>query len=273
MEVLTDSQFTRIAHVAEELWGLHLDKKKFQLVLNRVRQFLRRSRFNSIEEYLDHLESGSPREEDLLLFFDALSTNTTSFFREIEAFNYLEREFYTPLQRGNLTLPGKRIRFWSAACSTGAEPYSLAIHAHETFRSLKQWDMKILATDLSQTALQKASAGTYPLKMVEDLDKKIVKRHFTCDTHKGYVTVAPHIREMVSVARLNLMEDWPMKGPFDVVFLRNVMIYFDRPTRERLVNRVYDLLRPGGALVIGSSETLSGCRTKYRTAQPAVYIK
>ncbi len=274
MTTLANPQFRQIAEIAKERWGLDLTDKKKQLVSNRLGKFLRKSRFDSVDDYLHHLQHEA-NEQDSLLFFDALSTNVTSFFREPEAFNYLERELYTPLSKGTLTLPGRKIRIWSAACSTGAEPYSLAVHATEHMTDLESWDLRILATDLASTALETARKAVYPRDMVAHLDRSLVRRHFTnvAEGANETVAVAAHIAKLVTIGQINLMDQWPFKGPFDVVFCRNVMIYFDKPTRERLVNRIYDLLRPTGVFVIGSAETLSGTQTRFRTVQPSVYVK
>ncbi|MCH8151764.1 MAG: protein-glutamate O-methyltransferase CheR [Planctomycetes bacterium] len=274
MTTLAPSHFEQIAEIAMGRWGLNLTDRKMQLVSNRLAKFLYKSRFNDVQEYLEHLEAEAD-EEDMLVFFDVLSTNVTSFFRERKHFDYLQREFYTPLAQGNLTTPGRRIRIWSAACSTGPEPYSLAIHAIDHLPDLDTWDFKILATDLSNSAIQDARRAVYPFKMVEDLDRGLLKRHFLRGRGKQaeMVRVAPHVRCLVTVGRLNLMDSWPIRGPFDVIFCRNVMIYFDKPTRQRLVVRLYDLLRGGGLLAIGSAETLSGLDSQFRTVEPSVYVK
>ncbi len=272
--MLSKTQFEEIAEVAQRLWGLHLTDKKMQLVSSRLQKFLRKSPFTSVDEYLLFLQNGAT-DSDRLAFFDLLSTNVTSFFREMNAFHYLERELWTPLSRGNLTLPNRTIRIWSAACSTGPEPYSLGIHAHENLTPFDQWTVKIHATDLSSSALQKAQRAVYNTDMVSSLDKAMIRRHFQQGkgARAGDVRVAPHIREMVTFDQVNLMDTWRDQGPFDVVFCRNCMIYFDRDTRCQLIDRFHKVLRPGGILVIGSSETLAGSDTKFETAQPSVYVK
>ena len=145
----------------------------------------------------------------------------------------------------------------------------------EHLHDFNSWDFKILATDLSNSAIKEAELATYPEKMIENLDRALARRYFEggSGSNNGIVRVAKHIRDLVTVRRLNLMDYWPFKGPFDVIFCRNVMIYFDRSTREKLVNRMYDLLSPGGVLAIGSAETLSGFETQFRTVQPSVYVK
>jgi len=272
MSIVTESQFDAIARIARENWGLHLTEKKIPLISNRMNKFLRRSGFETADAYLAHL-ADRPTEEDMLMFFDMLSTNVTSFFREIQHFHYLERELYTPLARGTLTRAGKRLRLWSAACSTGPEPYSLAIQAMQLMPDLPEWDFKILATDLSTSALETARGATYPRAMVEKIETQTVQEFFTSDRANGTVTVRPEARRHVTIRRHNLMDDLPVKGPFDAIFLRNVMIYFDKPTRERIVRKMERVLAPGGIFAIGSAETLSGLDTSLRMAQPAVYIK
>lgn len=274
MVTLTDAQFRRIASTAKSRWGLDLTEKKLPLVASRLARFLRKSDFADVEAYLKHLES-SATEQDQLLFFDLLSTNVTSFYREQGAFDFLERELWTPLSRGTLSLPGRKIRIWSAACSTGPEPYTIAMHAHDHLANFDRWELRIEASDLAVSVLETARRGVYPRKMVERLDPELVKRHFLRgrDQADGFVRVVPELRRLVSFSCLNLMDPWPWREPFDVIFCRNCMIYFDKPTRDALIARFHEQLRPGGVLVIGSSETLTGCPVPFRTVQPSVYRK
>jgi chemotaxis protein methyltransferase CheR len=270
VETLTTDQFDRIAVIAKERWGLSLTAAKRQLVTSRVSAFLRKSTFGDVGDYLRHLENAAG-EKDMLVFFDLLSTNVTSFFRDRAHFDYLERELFTALVRGNLTLPGRKIRMWSAGCSTGCEPYTMAMVAHDTMKELKGWDVQILATDLSNYAVEEAAQGSYESSVVKDLPRDLLSRHF--EQRGDRWVVKPHLREMVKVGQVNLMDQWPMRGPFDVIFCRNVMIYFDAPTRERLVNRFAALLRPGGIFAVGSAETLAGMKVGLRSAMPSLYVK
>jgi chemotaxis protein methyltransferase CheR len=272
MTTLAHTDFTRIAELAQRRWGLCLTERKMPLVSNRLASFLRGSSFQSVSEYMDHLESQAT-EEDMLIFFDILSTNVTSFFRDRSHFDYLEREFYTGLQRGTIMTPGRRIRIWSAGCSTGPEPYSLAMHAIDNLPDLERWDLKILGTDLSNYAVREAKAATYERKMLQDLPEDLQRRHFVSAADANSVSVAPAVRRLVTIARLNLMEGWPFRGSFDVIFCRNVMIYFDAPTRQRLVMRFHQILRPGGILCVGSAETLSGLDTPFQSVQASTYRK
>lgn len=270
VESLSKHQFERIAVIAKERWGLSLSANKIQLVTSRLSTFLRKSNYSNVDHYLHHIEDQAD-QKDLLVFFDLLSTNVTSFFRDRAHFDYLERELFTAISRGNITLPGKKLRLWSAGCSTGCEPYTLAMVVHEFTRELSGWDIQILATDLSNYAVEEARKGAYAADVIKDLPKDLLTRHFT--KSGDLWEVKPHLRDMVRVGQLNLMEKWPMRGPFDVIFCRNVMIYFDGPTRERLVNRFASLLRPGGIFAVGSAETLAGMNVPLRSAMPSLYVK
>lgn len=268
---LSPRQFKDIAEVARAKWGLNLTEGKSVLVQNRLSKFVLRSDYESVDQYLDHLKGGA-NEEDMLVFFDLLSTNTTSFFREMNHFHHLEKVVYPRLKQSR---PNKKLRIWSAACSSGAEPYTMGIHLHECFSDLQKWDIRILATDLSQSSIDLAREGVYPNKMLEEQPASIVSKYFdksgSGDTAK--FRVKPDIRSMVSVQQLNLMDRWPMNGPFDIIFLRNVMIYFDLDIRTRLVSRMRDLLAPDGTLFIGSAETLSGMEVGLKSEIPSVYVK
>lgn len=274
MSTLAVSQFRRVASIAQDRWGLCLTEKKLPLVSNRIASFLRHSGFEDVDGYLHHLEHDA-NEEDMLVFFDLLSTNVTSFYRDRPHFDYLEREFFTPLARETMTTPGRRIRIWSAACSTGPEVYSLGMTALECLGDIKSWDFKILGTDLSNFAVSKAKAGAYSADELKGVPRELLRKYFTKQpgSTKGHHTVTPELRSLASIARLNLMDDWPFKGHFDVIFCRNVMIYFDAPTRRELVLRFHSLLRPRGILAVGSAETLAGLKVPFTAAQASVYIK
>ncbi|MEM1423202.1 MAG: protein-glutamate O-methyltransferase CheR [Planctomycetota bacterium] len=262
---ITPQQFKKISTIAEERWGLHLPESKTTLVTGRMSKLARRSGAGSIDELLERLDARST-DEDMLEFFDALSTNTTSFFREKQHFDYLADELYPAIVRN-----GQRtVRIWSAASSIGAEPYTLAVHLHEHLDNIERYDVRILATDLASHAVERTKQATYTEKELEGMPKALRAKHFR-EQPDGTHAVNPRLRDTVSVHRLNLLDPWPMRGPFDAIFLRNVMIYFDAPVREALVNRMSRLLAPHGVLVIGSAETLAGLNTPYTTVRPAVY--
>jgi chemotaxis protein methyltransferase CheR len=275
MPEIATELFRRIADIAMARWGIHLTERKRTLVANRLSNHLRRTgRFATLEAFVDHLERHAG-DEDMLVFFDVLATNVTSFFRDPQHFHLLEREFWTPLARGAIPCPGRRIRLWSAACSVGCEAYSLAIQALEMLPQPSSWDIRVLATDLSTKALSAAREGSYSDAVVAAVDPALRERHFVASsTADGTVwRVGEHVRRLVAVRRLNLMEQFPFRGPFDVVFLRNVMIYFDAPTREALVRRIAGYLRPGGILAVGGAESLSGLDVPLRPLAASVYVR
>lgn len=274
MSVLAQSQFDRIAVLAKQRWGLALTEKKQTLVANRLATFLRKTQFDSTDAYLDYLETDAS-EEDLLVFFDLLSTNVTSFFRDQPHFDYLEREFYSGLARGTTTTKDRKIRIWSAACSTGEEPYSLAMHACEHLPDIKSWDFKVLGTDLSNYAVGQARNGVYRTESYKQVPAEMARKYFVAGPGAGFAAgeyqVNASVRQLVTISRLNLMDSWPFKGKFDVIFCRNVMIYFDSETRRKLVQRFHQLLNPGGILAVGSAETLAGLETSFKPVQASVY--
>jgi chemotaxis protein methyltransferase CheR len=277
MSVLTESTFKRIADIARRRWGLSLGERKMQLVANRLTSHLRKSGGGEIEDYVGRLER-NPTEDDMLVLFDILSTNVTSFFRDPAHFAFLERELYTGLAKGTLALPGKRLRIWSAACSIGAEPYSLAMQALELLPASAGYDVKILATDLANKALVGCRDGIYTDAQLSGLSperrtKFLVKAEPKPGTGEPRWRVKDEVKRLVEVRRQNLVEPYTGLGPFDVIFLRNVMIYFDRETRREVVMRMHGVMRPGAVLAVGSAETLSGLDVPLKAAAPSIYLR
>ncbi len=263
-EGLTASQFDAIARVAREHWGLHLTEQKRTLVSGRLGKHLARSPHGSAEEFCRAI-SDQPSAELLQELFELLSTNTTSFFREDHHFDFLADQVYPALCRSG----SKRLRIWSAACSNGSEAYTAVMHAMEHIPGISTWDFRVLATDLSPNALAQARAGTYPAEAMESVPPRYSK-YFEAGAD-GQQRIAQPVRDRVAVHELNLMGRWPMRGPFDVILLRNVMIYFDSETRAELVTRAGRLLSPTGVLIVGSSETLTGSAAGMRSLAPAIY--
>ncbi|MEW6260162.1 MAG: protein-glutamate O-methyltransferase [Thermodesulfobacteriota bacterium] len=264
---LTEAQFQRVCDIVYRFSGIHLKEGKESLVRARLMKRLRALGIGSFEEYLRLIEDPSGQNE-LRQMIDVMTTNKTSFFREASHFHYLV-EHILP------TMHQSRLRFWSAACSSGEEPYTLAMVLSEHLSDISSRDVKILATDLSRPVLAKAAEGCYTDKQIEDIPASYLHKYFQLKPAKDgrMYQIRPSIRSIVRFACLNLLEPWPMKGPFQVIFCRNVMIYFDRQTQERLVNRFHELIEPGGYLFVGHSEGLSGVRHRFRYVRPAVYRK
>jgi len=260
---LTGPEFARVCALLYRIAGIKLVPGKEGLVQARLARRLHALDLDHFGAYFDLVERDGSQAE-LTQMVDLLTTNKTSFFREAYHFDFL-RDRVLP------GLAGRPARIWSAGCSTGEEPYSLGMLCRDTLGA--RADVRILATDISTRVLATAKAATYPAESLGDVPDDVRRRHFAPAADGRGVRVADAVREMVSFARLNLMGDWPMRGPFDAILCRNVMIYFDKPTQERLVNRFYELLPPGGHLFVGHSESLTSLDHGFAYVQPAVYVK
>ncbi len=265
--VLSSDEFERVSGLVQEICGIHLKEGKEDLVKARLSRRLRTLRMRSFSEYFDYVEGDASRQE-LAELVDLITTNKTQFFRDAEQFTFLARNVYPAFTNSGM----RRVRIWSAGCSYGQEPYSMAIDMTEAIPDVAKRDIKILATDICRPAVESAAEGKYRANALEGLTDSQVRRHFR-RADKDIVRVNPNLRAMIHFAWLNLQTDWPMRGPFQVIFCRNVMIYFDRPTRERLVNRYWELLAPGGIFCVGLSEGLTGLKHRFKYVQPAVYTK
>jgi chemotaxis protein methyltransferase CheR len=239
------------------------------MVRARLIRKLRSSGFTSFEQYLRYVEKDSSRRE-LFKMVDLLTTNKTGFFREPQHLEYLSRKVLPSLME-----KGGRIRIWSAGCSSGEEPFSIAILLREEIPGIERMDVRVLATDISRRMLEIARKAEYQQEALKDVPPKLLRKYFTCvdSGFRRVFRVNEEIRSMVSLAWLNLMGNWPMKGPFHIIFCRNVMIYFDKPTQQRLVQRFWNLLEPGGCLMVGHAESLTTISHRFRYMQPAVYLK
>lgn len=258
--------YKRFCDIAYEAAGIRLGAGKQALVDARVGRRLRHLGIDTPREYLGYMESDETGKE-LAQFLDAITTNFTSFCREPSHF-----EFLTQWLKTQLPPRQARLRVWCAAAATGEEPYTLAITLLEALGG-RSSDAKILATDISTRALSRARQGIYPKKTIEPLSASQRSRFLEQDARGDYrITEEP--RKLLTFRRLNLSTPpFPMKGPFDFVFCRNVMIYFDQPIRQALVSNIEKLLAPGGYLITGHSETLAGLQTGLALVRPSIYQK
>ena len=247
---LGDAEFEFIRHVVGENAGIVLGPNKRQLVQGRLARRLRELGLPTYESYCNYLREAGP--EELVGLINAITTNVTSFFRENHHFEALASYMLPEAMKRNSA--SRRLRIWSAGCSTGEEPHCIAMVAGEVLPSIPRWDFKILATDIDSDVISAASSGVYPLDRMSTVSPERLKRCFQKGSgdHEGAAIAKSDIRSMITFRTLNLLHTWPMKGPFDVIFCRNVMIYFDQTTREKLVNRFAELLAPGGYLCIDS---------------------
>ena len=253
---LSDRDFARVRAFLKERTGIHLADAKKRLVLTRLAPRLRLTGSRSMSDYLDLVCDAHSHESEH--FLNALTTNVTEFFREPYHFELLKERLFAAMWEQ----PARpdRIRLWSAACSTGEEPYSLAIALLESGLVSPDSDIRILATDVDSQVLARAREGTYELERARALPQATLRRYFQRGTgaREGLVRVRPAVRQLVHFARLNLFDTWPMPGPFDLIFCRNVFIYFEPAAREALIRRFHQVLGPRGYLFLGHSESMTG---------------
>ena len=268
MQGLTEREFREIRELAYRSFGLDLKPGKEALVNARLARRVEQLGLGSLSEYVEAVKRDRTGEE-LERLINALTTNHTSFLREPQHFALL-REAVLPA----LAARGA-VRIWSAGCSTGEEPYTILFTVAEALPPAGLAQVQILASDISTRVLEKAQAGIYPGERLEGLPPGWAQRFFQRGEGRweGSVRVKPQWRARIEFRRLNLMEDFSHLPRFHVVFCRNVMIYFDKPTQERLVRRFADRLEPGGWFLIGHSEGLMGVRHELQYVQPAVYRK
>ncbi len=270
---LTDADFEKISRLVYELCGIHLSDGKKELVRSRLGKRLRSGQFKSFRDYHDYVVN-EPSGQELVYLIDSISTNFTSFFREGKHFDYLRSELLPDWMERKLS-KGSRLRLWSAGCSSGEEPYSIVITLLEGLENRSNWDIKILATDISTKVLRIAESGIYHKQRVQSLPAALVKKYFLRggDQWKDYVKMKDHVKRYIQFTRLNFMEAFKFKEPFDCIFCRNVMIYFDKRTQTDLVSRFYDCLEKGGVLFIGHAESLTGIKHSFHYVKPAIYRK
>jgi chemotaxis protein methyltransferase CheR len=267
--VFGNEDFEALRKLVKEITGINLSDQKRELVYGRLARRLRALHLRTFAEYRDLLASDGGREIGELC--NAITTNLTSFFRESHHFDYLREQVLQPLvaQRGGQ----RRIRIWSAGCSTGEEAYSLAMTVIESFPELRTWDVKILATDLDSDVLAKAQRGIYAADRVRSIGPQRLGRFFVEKRGKDAVSyeVSAELTALITFKQLNLMHPLPMKGPLDAIFCRNVVIYFDKDTQRELFSRVATLQRPGDLLFLGHSESLFKVSESYTPIGKTVY--
>jgi len=268
----TDRDFNKIRQIVSQHTGISLSEAKQDLVYSRLSRRLRALGLKNFKSYCDFLQEDD-RDDEMIQFTNAITTNLTSFFREPHHFDYLKSTVYPELK--NLKMHDRRIRIWSSACSTGEEPYSIAITANESFPTATGWDVKILATDLDSNVVTKAKNGIYEMDRVKDIKDSRVRKWFKRKKIKNseLIKASSKLQNIITFKQLNLMNAWPIKGPFDIIFCRNVVIYFDKPTQKILFDRMANLLAPGGYLFLGHSETLFKITDRFELIGNTIYKK
>lgn len=268
---IADRDFDFIRDIAKHHAGISIADHKRHMVSRRLGKRLRSLGLESPAAYCAYLKKNSSAQE-IEALINALTTNKTEFFREKHHFDHLERHALPDLiakHRANRT---RRIRIWSAGCSSGEEPYSAAMVLLSGFQEITSWDVRILATDIDSEIIERARTAAY-----DDIETQSIPARYRNKFLKpagagtSEIRISDSVRSLVTFLRLNLHADWPMKGPFDVIFCRNVVIYFDRPTQCRLFDRFANILNPGGYLYIGHSESLYKVSNRFELKGQSIY--
>jgi len=266
---LTDTQFNRIRQLVREHTGIALSDAKRQLVYGRLSRRLRALKLDSFGQYIELLEGGVA--DEIEEFTNAITTNLTSFFREPHHFEYLASDVLPQIVARDNGV--RRARIWCCAASTGEEPYSIAMVLREAAQMLNGFDVKLLATDLDSAVLATAANGIYNAERLKSVSSARASRFFRKGNgaQAGKFRVQDELRDLITFKQLNLMNEWPVRGPFDAIFCRNVIIYFDKDTQRALFARMAALQRPGDILFLGHSESLYRVSDKYELIGRTIY--
>lgn len=268
---LDNNSFRRFRDIIYEESGIKLNESKKALMQSRLMKRLRELDIDTYRDYYDYLMDNY--HDEIVNLINAITTNKTDFFRESKHFEYMTGEVLPEFARSGR----KELKIWSAGCSTGEEPYSIAITAHRFFEDKKSPEIRILATDIDTQVLNRGKAGVYKAEdILEVVDMSTAKRYFQKGTgeNEGFLRVKDFIRRMVHFRRLNLLDSsFPMKGTFDIIFCRNVIIYFDRESQKRLFANFHRYLADDGYLFVGHSETLTGITDRFVFVRNTIYRK
>lgn len=269
MLTLSQQDFTRLVQFVKKNYGIDLSKK-MQLIMGRLSNTIITMGYSSFTEYIDHVTS-SKNPADLEVMLNKLTTNYTYFMREEAHFNFF-RDTILPYLLS--TKKNKVLSIWSAGCSSGEEPYTISMLLKESLGAQAAlWDTRVLATDISQNALNAAKQAVYDEESLKNLSPSWKSKYFVKTAEPGVYSVSPAIKSNVIFQTFNLMDPIRFRLKFDVIFCRNVMIYFDQNTKDGLIQRFYDAAAPGGYLLIGHSETINKEKTPFKYIMPATYRK
>ena len=266
---ITDKEFQQIVDFIKRHYGVNLEKKR-TLIVGRMSNMLVKKGYSGYSEYMDKVLK-NPFGEEATELVNTLTTNHTFFLREAQHFDFLRQVVLPELKVKEAK--SRDLGIWSAAASSGEEAYTIAMVIRDFFgMDAKNWDTTILATDVSRKALAKAEMAVFEEEQIAGLPATWEKQYFT-KREDGKFSLKKDIKDQVLFRYFNLMEDFPFKKKFHIVFLRNVMIYFDHETKVRLLNKMYDAMAPGGYLFIGTTETIDRSQSKFQYIQPSVYRK
>jgi len=272
---ITSQEFLLFRDLVYAHTGIALGPHKREMLKARLSRRLTALDLPNFGAYYRYLREEDPNGEERARFVNAMTTKVTGFFREEHHFKYLT-ERWVPVRREQALQGGsRRIRIWSAGCSTGEEPYTIALTLRDCLAAgLASWDVRILASDIDTDALARASRGTYPVERAAPIPERLLARHLLRGTgaNAGFLRVRPELQALITFRRINLMEDpWLIHTRFDAIFCRNVLIYFDRPTQQHLVNRLTHLLHEDGLLFLGHSESLHGMCPELEHVENTIY--
>lgn len=264
----TQRDFDFLRRIAHERTGIVVTDDKFDMFYARLSRRVRKLGLASFEDYCQRVREDS---DEVLELVNAITTNLTAFFRENHHFEYLAQHILP----AHLATPPRPLRLWSAGCSTGEEPYSIAMTLLETLPPQRLKEVDILATDIDSNVLRTAAAGVYPVDRVRDLEPARLRRWFQRGTgaNAGSVRLKPEVRQLIQFGQINLMEPWEMEAPLDIIFCRNVIIYFGKEDKIRLIDRYADALGDGGYLFIGHSESLFKISDRFQLIGQTIYRK
>jgi len=274
--VMSDTEYERLSRVIYGECGIRMPHSKKVMLEARLRKRLRALGLTSFARYCEYLFSKEGLENELISMIDVVTTNKTDFFREPKHYDFLSTVAVPELMNQYGAGMRRDLKIWSAGCSTGEEPYTIAMVLSEFREAHPGFEFMILGTDISTKVLDRAARAVYKMERADTVPVLMKKKYLlrSRDRQKNLVKIVPELRGYVKFRRLNFMqEDFDMREPMDLIFCRNVIIYFDRQTQERLLNRLYDHLIPGGYVFMGHSETLSGLRVPLVSAGPTVYRK
>ena len=265
----TDKDFKRVQKIAYDFAGIDLNDSKNNLVYNRLAKRIRFLGMSAFDEYLDYVEKQG--ESEFIHLINSITTNLTFFFRENHHFEYLANTVIPELLKRNAAT--QKIRIWSAGCSTGEEPYSIAIVLKECVPA--GWDAKVIATDLDSNVVNTGMTGVYKIDRLKGISEGRKNRWFMKGegSKSGFVKTKKELQDMIEFGQVNLMDAWPFKETFDVIFCRNVVIYFDKPTQSKLFNRYADQLSTVGHLMVGHSESLYKVCDRFELLGQTIYKK
>ncbi|GAM08805.1 chemotaxis protein methyltransferase [Geobacter sp. OR-1] len=273
---LTSSDFSRLSQFIYKQCGIKMPIAKKTMLEARLQKRLRILQITSFTEYCDYLFSKAGMEEELIKMIDLVTTNKTDFFREPDHFDYLVRQAVPELESRQQLGVSRRLLVWSAGCSTGEEPYTLSMVLSDYAEAHAGFSYNILATDISTRVLDKARTAVYEEERIEPVPLSMKKKYLlrSKDRENPMVRITPELREKVHFKRLNFMDnDFGIREHVQIIFCRNVIIYFDRNTQECLINKFCRVLAPGGYLFMGHSETLNGLNVPLTPVFPTVYRK